>query len=585
MRRGKQFFTQIQKAERPYEYWIAHNEEWRGEKEDPSAIKGFLSRFEMKRVRNTVGDPDCLQRFALYAEQGDYDLIYCDDDVVKNGVRTDPFFRPRYSPETYESYRHIPGLCAVRKEIAAEYGEDFHRHISPDRVLHIPEVLCHFVKERPADGYEASDIDGKQELEDTVSLIILSKDHPDLLQRCVASVLSSDPPKNTEIITVDNGSSPENRKLYRKLQKEYGIRYVQETRQFNFSALCNLGAGMAKGAYLIFLNDDVEIPRVSKHFIQRLLGQAKKDHAGAVGMKLLYPESRNIQHCGIFLQKSGPSHVLCGLPDEEEHYFGFNRKTVNVTAVTGACLCIRKTLFDRVRGFDENLPLAYNDVDLCIRLMNRGFMNICINGMYLYHYESATRKKDTHDRNAYEKLKGYREYFAGRHREFIAEKDPFLNPNLTDKRGDMSIDVDQDWEKSGVEIESERTEGRIVRVKKGILLNSDTTAYRICDAYLNEDFFEASGWIFFVRKRIEAYRPAILVSSGEKCVLFDAVRTFRKDVEEVFGKKKNACMSGFYTRVSRKVLELEGFSGHMDVTPALLDKKGRIYICDHGNGK
>ncbi len=340
---------------------------------------------------------------------------------------------------------------------------------------------------------------------------------------------------------------------------------------------------MAKGAFLIFLNDDVEIPRVSKHFIQRLLGQAKKDHAGAVGMKLLYPESRNIQHCGICLQKSGPSHMLCGLPDEEEHYFGFNRKTVNVTAVTGACLCIRKTLFDRVRGFDENLPLAYNDVDLCIRLMNRGFINICINGMYLYHYESATRKKDTHDRSAYEKLKSYREYFAGRHRDFISKKDPFLNPNLTDKRADMSIDVDQDWEESGIEIEPERLEGSIIRVKKGLVCNSDITAYRLSDAYLNEDFFEASGWIFFRRKKVSDYSPAILVSSGDRYVVFGAARTFRKDVEKVFKRKKDACMSGFYTRVSRKVLELEGFSGHMDVTPVLKDKRGRIYACEQRN--
>ena len=93
MRRGKRFFTQIQKAERPYEYWVAHCEEWRGEKEDRLAVKDFLASYEMIRPEGTVGDPDCLQRFALQAEQGDYDLIYCDDDVVKNGVRTDPFLR------------------------------------------------------------------------------------------------------------------------------------------------------------------------------------------------------------------------------------------------------------------------------------------------------------------------------------------------------------------------------------------------------------------------------------------------------------------------------------------------------------
>ncbi|MBO4373678.1 MAG: glycosyltransferase [Lachnospiraceae bacterium] len=584
MKRGKAFFTQIQKAERPYEYWLLHNEEWRGERKDYSLEKDFLSRFTIYRPRNTVNDPDCAARFSYYEEQGDYDFIYCDDDVLKDGVRTDPFFRPEYGPETFESFRDVPGLFAVRKDIVDEYGDDFMKYIDQRKILHIPEVLCHFVKFRPFIETDEESRGLKEECEEPVSIVILSKDHPEFLQRCVDSILASEPPKGLEIITVDNGSSPENRKLYRKLQKERKIDYITNPCEFNFSELCNLGARRATGNYLIFLNDDIEIPRVSKHFIQRLTGQAKKDHAGAVGMKLLYPESRKIQHCGISLQKSGPSHILCGYPDEEEYYFGFSRKTVNVTAVTGACLCVRRELFDRVNGFDEKLPLAYNDVDLCIRLMNRGFINICINDMYLYHLESATRKNDMHDREAYVKLKEYREYFAARHRDFMAKKDPYQNINITDTGADLKVDVKQDWEESGVELEAQENIGRIVHVKRGLLYGKDSTTYRISDEYLNEDYFEASGWIFFKRKKISDYMPAILVSSGEKRVLFDASRTFRKDVEKVFPRKKDACMSGFYTRVSRKVLELEGFSGHIDVTPVLRDRKGRVYVCEQRNG-
>ncbi|MBR5376126.1 MAG: glycosyltransferase [Lachnospiraceae bacterium] len=580
MKKRKGFSEEIQKAERPYEYWMEHNESWRGAGCDRALIKDFLDRFEVIRPEGTVNDPDCLARFAFHEEQGDYDFIYCDDDVVKDGVRTDPFFRPEYAPETFLSFRNVPCLYAVRKVLLREFGDSFLDHVKDDRILHIPEVLCHFVKERPVVIREEEEEALKVEEDAAASIVILSKDHPEMLGRCVDSVLASDPPEGTQIIIVDNGSSAENKKLYRALQKEKKFDYIHKPCEFNFSKLCNTGAGMAKGEFLIFLNDDIEVPVLGRHFVQRLTGQAAKKHAGAVGMKLLYPESRCIQHCGIFMQKCGPSHKLCGFPDEEEQYFGWNRKTVNVTAVTGACLCIRKELFAKLNGFDEKLPLAYNDVDLCIRLMNRGLKNICINDMYLYHLESATRKDDTQDREAYLRLKEYREYFALRHREFTAKRDPFLNINITDTRADFSVDVKQEWEESGVRLEGEVSERKPVYVSNELLCNADSMKYRISDEYLNEDFFEASGWIFFKRRKVEDYMPAILVSSGEKSVLFEASRTFRKDVEDVFPQKKNACMSGFYTRVSRRVLEMEGFSGHLQVTPVLKDRKGRIFACE-----
>ncbi|MCR5650140.1 MAG: glycosyltransferase [Lachnospiraceae bacterium] len=583
MKKRKGFFKEIQKAERPYEFWMEENEEWRGDRSDAASVKDFLRRFTVIRPQNTVNDPDCEARLSYYEEQGEYDLIYCDDDVVRDGIRTDPFFRPEYGPETFPAYSSIPCLYAVRNEILDEYGDDFLRHIRKDRILHIPEVLCHFVKTRPVikNEYEES---LKTEYEAPVSVVILSKDHPEMLKKCVESILNSDPPKGTEIIVIDNGSSAENKKLYRKLQKERGFDYYSKTCEFNFSKLCNLGAQRGTGEFLLFLNDDIEVSGVGRHFIQRLEGQAIKEHAGAVGMKLLYPESRCIQHCGITLQRSGPSHKLCGFLDENEYYFGYNRKTVNVTAVTGACLCVRRSLFDRVNGFDENLPLAYNDVDLCLRFMNRGFFNICINDIYLYHCESATRKNDLDDREAYRKLKEYRDYFAGRHRQFVEKRDPFLNINITDTRADFGIDVMQDWEESGVQIEAERITQEPVYVKKGLICNADGMEYRLSDAYLNEDYFEAFGWIFFKRKKIRDYTPAVIVSRGDRRVLFNAARTFRDDVEKTFPGKENACMSGFHTRISRRALEIEGFSGHMKVTPVLRDKKGRIYTGELENG-
>ncbi len=579
MKKRRGFKREIKIAERPYEYWLETSEDWRGEKHDRNREKAFLEHFEILRPENSVNDPDMIDRFSLYEEGGEYDVIYCDDDEVRDGIRIRPFFRPEYGPETFAAFRQYPCLYAVRKEFYDKWGDSWEKHIKPDRILHIPEVLCHFVKERPLLTGEEAEQKKPEADDEEVSIIILSKDHPELLERCVTSIYESDPPEETHIIVVDNGSSSENRKKYRRLQRENKIDYVTKTSEFNYSALNNYGEKRAFGRYLIFMNDDIEVPpEQGRHFIQRLAGQASKEYAGAVGIKLLYPGSRDIQHCGITMQLSGPAHKLCGYSDEEIYYFGINRKTVNFAAVTGACLCIKKDLFEKLNGFDEKLPLAYNDVDLCIRLLKRGFYNICINDIYLYHHESASRRDDITDVGAYKKLKGYRMYFYERHREYLSEGDPYLNMNLTKTGLDYCVDVKEEWETSGIEIEAE--EDKKTKRVKGILYNVDSMKYRLSDAYLNEDFFEASGWIFFQKRRIEDYTPGVLISSDEKKVLFPAVRTFRKDVEEVFPKKRNACMSGFYSRISYKALELEGFAGRMDMMPVLRDKKGRIFISE-----
>jgi len=573
---------EIKKAENPYEFFTEEMENYRGQREDPALVKDFLSRYRIFKNEDAITDPDTLMRFAQYASEGSYDMLYCDDDVLKDGSRIDPFFKPGYSPENVLSFGRFFGLCAVRNYI--DVGLDhWYLKLDPKRVRHIPEVLCHYLGKRPElkpvkEDIFSGDFDFRIR---SLSIIILSKDHPRLLEKCVRGLSSAELPDHTELIVVDNGSSPENRAAYRKILKPYNADYLCNNSEFNYSALNNYGEKRAMGDYLLFLNDDIEIPEKSGGFIKMLMQAASRRHAGAVGMKLLYPDGKTIQHCGVTLLKSGPSHKLCGFSDEEPHYFGVNEKTINVLAVTGACLCIKRRLFEEAGGFDENLPVAYNDVELCVRLYERGLYNICINNMFLIHHESASRKDDTRDPESYLRMKGARDYFYEKHRNSLYYGDPFYHSCLTFTGLDYTLNVPLFWEESGIREEplfDGRNRPRLVKAGEGLKYNIDSADYRLSDAYLNEDFFEISGWIFFEKQDVKKYEPGVMISLGENRAVYRADRVYRKDVRKAFPKQKRACMAGFYVRVSRNSLDREGLVGDLNITPVLMGKNGRVYI-------
>lgn len=171
-----------------------------------------------------------------------------------------------------------------------------------------------------------------------VSVIILSKDHPGVLEKCLRSFKEKTRYRFYEWIVVDNGSSEENREKMETLQRTYGFTYVYEPMPFNFSKMCNLGERKAKGDLILLMNDDIEI--IEGSWLERMAGQALLPHVGAVGAKLWYAGTENIQHAGVTNLKIGPSHKLVTFPDEEDYYFGRNRVTYNVAAVTGACLMV-----------------------------------------------------------------------------------------------------------------------------------------------------------------------------------------------------------------------------------------------------
>ncbi len=235
-----------------------------------------------------------------------------------------------------------------------------------------------------------------------VSIVILSKDHPEILEKCLKGcALGAKGQEGAgfsyEVILVDNGSSVENRRQVEALIQEFTlagcrITYLYRPQTFHFSRLCNLGAAQAAGKLLLFLNDDVVLCQPG--CVEVLAALAERPWTGAVGMKLYYPDSVRIQHAGITNLPMGPVHKLQFLEDDKSYYYGANRGRHNVLAVTAACLMVEREKYLQAGGFAEELPVAFNDVDFGFRLYELGYQNVCVNDRYAYHYESLSRGDD-----------------------------------------------------------------------------------------------------------------------------------------------------------------------------------------------
>lgn len=260
-----------------------------------------------------------------------------------------------------------------------------------------------------------------------VSVVIPSRDHPEALERCLRSFAEKTDYTFYEWIVVDNGSSDDNRARMEELSRRFGFTYLYRKMKFNFSRMCNLGAEQATGDLILFLNDDVEI--IERSWLRRMAGQAIQPLTGAVGAKLWYADSFAIQHAGITSMEIGPSHKLVSCPDDRDYYYGRNRVVYDVIGVTGACLMVGRGKFREVGGFDETMPVAYNDVDLCFRLAEAGYYNVQRNDAVLYHYESLSRGQDVEDEGKWERLLREKEALYARHPQFRGY-DPYYHPSL-----------------------------------------------------------------------------------------------------------------------------------------------------------
>ncbi len=259
-----------------------------------------------------------------------------------------------------------------------------------------------------------------------VSIIIPSKDNPKILRQCISSIYEKSSYDNFEIIVVDNGSSEENKAEIQKLREQYPFTYLYNPMPFNYSAMNNMGAQKARGEVLLLLNDDMEV--CTSDWLERMTGQLMQEGIGAVGAKLLYPNSTLIQHVGVTNAIDGPVHKLIKKEDTLSYNHGRNKLIYNVLGVTGACLMVRKAEYEALGGLQEELKVAYNDVDLCFSLHEKGLRNVIRNDVILYHHESLSRGADSHSEEKMLRLKWERDYLYSRH-PFLYGKDPYEGAN------------------------------------------------------------------------------------------------------------------------------------------------------------
>lgn len=372
---------------------------------------------------------------AFFAEHPEVVIIYGDEDVLdpSTGKYTDPWFKPDWSPDTFLSGFYLGSVVAVRREwlkkLYREPSKPDREPLKPDRELaqkvgelveeaggfergcqaigHISRILFHGVSKAQQDeirmwGMEAGRPTGifgvtHNSLADSglISIIIPSKDHPDILFQGLQSLFETKGNCKCEVIVVDNGSLEENRlKIDAFLQKApIPCKYIYRPMEFNFSMMCNLGAREAAGEFLLFFNDDVEA--ACPGWLAQMACKAGLPYVGAVGLKLYYPGGNQIQHVGIVNLPEGPIHKLQYMTEDQAYAYDYHKQDRNVLAVTGACLMVQREKYRQAGGMKEELRVTFNDVDLCFRLWELGYHNVVINSSYAYHHESLSRGEDS----------------------------------------------------------------------------------------------------------------------------------------------------------------------------------------------
>ena len=365
-------------------------------------------------------------------------LVYGDEDEWNSNrsVRMNPWFKPDFSPDTLLAYFYYGNVFAVRADalqnVVWKASNDYLVNlydmclqlsfpVRREAIGHVQYVLYH------ADCLKQLCVEGNYsdlKSDDKMSIVIPSKDHPEILRVCLQSLINTGENEDYEIIVVDNGSDPRTREKYEKLKNKFGFNYIFAPMEFNFSRMCNLGAEAASGKYLLFLNDDIEAKEDG--WMSKMCAHAKKSYVGVVGAKLYYPESMTIQHAGITNLRLGPVHKMQFLEDVRPYYDGRNKFDINVIAVTAACLMVRKEVFDACGGFSEDLAVAFNDVELCFRLYKAGLYNVQCNGAVLYHHESLSRGNDESVEKQM-RLQNERRKMYAKHPDLYG-MDPFYHP-------------------------------------------------------------------------------------------------------------------------------------------------------------
>lgn len=433
--------------------------------------------------------PDALYEMAARLEKdGGIDVFYTDEDKVTTDLSEhfQPHLKPDFNLDLLRSNNYICHFFVVRREIAERIGgfrpefngaQDydfiFRCTEEAEKIVHIPRILYHWrvhsasTADNPASkmyAYEAGkraiegnlersgvrgvvslrqdygfyDVHYPVEGEPLVSILIPNKDQKETLMHCIHSVLETSTWKNLEILIIENNSEQEETfACYRELEKDPRIRILTYPgKTFNYSAINNFGVQQAKGEYLLFLNNDIEV--ITPDWIEQMLGNCQRPEVGIVGAKLYYPDN-TIQHAGIIIGIGGiAGHAFLGLARAKSGYLHKASLQMDYSAVTAACMMMKAEAFRKAGGFEEKLTVAFNDVDLCLRTVEQGWLVVYDPHVEMYHYESKSRGAEDSE----EKLRRFQqeiEFMRTRWIRLLKDGDPNYNPNLTLSKWNYSL--------------------------------------------------------------------------------------------------------------------------------------------------
>jgi glycosyltransferase involved in cell wall biosynthesis len=414
------------------------------------------------------------------------DLIYTDEIIFKkkSGKFLEVYYKQDFAPDTLRSQNYMTHFCVYSRNLfnsVGPYNKQFDGSQDYDLILrmtekartvkHIPKTLYYWRSHKNSVvgditikyyainaakhainehlkriGLTGNAIDSEimgmykiqYDLKEPplISIIIPNKDSLLYLKKCIETILMLTTYTNYEIIIVENNSEMNETFIYyEQIIQNHKIKVVTWEGAFNFSSICNYGAKYALGEHYLFLNNDIEV--ITGKWLDEMIMYIQRKDVGAVGAKLLY-EDGTIQHAGVVLGIGGVAgHSHKGFPRESLGYMGRLKIVQNVSAVTGACMLIKSCLFNELNGFDENLAVAFNDIDLCMRIREKEFLIVFTPYAELYHYESKSRGyEDTPEKQ--KRFEKEVNYFQSRWKEKLLAGDPYYNPNLTLTSEDFS---------------------------------------------------------------------------------------------------------------------------------------------------
>jgi Predicted glycosyltransferases len=551
-----------------------------------SALEVATGEFIALLDHDDILAPEALYEMAVFLNQHpEADMIYSDEDKLnEQGKRTDPFFKPDWCPDSLLSRMYTCHLGVYRHSLIKQVGgfrvgyegsQDYDLVLrvteKTDKIFHIPKVLYHWrihsestagnhraksYAEQAAikaltdalerRGEKANKIVGHPEFPGIytiryqipeyklVSIIIPTRNLGDVLDRCLKSIFEKSTYPNYEVIIIDNGSDePETAAIIAawKCLEPHRFKCYDYNIPFNYSSINNYAVTKAKGDYFLFLNNDTEV--ITPDWIEAMVEQAQRSTIGAVGALLLYPDN-TIQHAGVIIG-------LGGVAGHSHKYFaaghpGYVRQLISVnnySAVTAACLMCRRDVFEKISGFDEGLAVAFNDIDLCLRIMSSGYHNIYLPHVVLYHHESKSRGSE----NTPEKQRRFQQEIETMKQRWksVIDHDTCYNQNLTRDREDYSLKVVPCLEildVSLLELDPELLWGSAIDFPE---VGTQVTANSIT----------IGGWILSKKS------PAVKVEfiCHDQVVQETDFNYYRPDVAEVFSQVPQSKNSGFMTAI------------------------------------